>query len=293
MHRVAETLARIGAAPPDSMSASVARQLAFLGMDNIRNESAVKNLIAMGSRKGAKAVYARHGSPSGLSRLLPGVGVRVLGPPDLTQTEKIRKMRSSDPDEFWQLMAGPAALRRVGVSETTGRKGRVPMEARWFQARLARMTGEQLLEIVRLLDDEMNNTSLILLFQVGKKKLLFPGDAQLENWSWALEDAPDAAKTRKLLAEVDLYKVGHHGSRNATPRQMLWDNFQKRGSQKGMRMRTLLSTMPGKHGTPGKKTEVPRRTLLDALAQETDLHDTEKLGMATSADLCHELKLPL
>jgi hypothetical protein len=37
----------------------------------------------------------------------------------------------------------------------------------------------------------MNNTSVILFFEVGSKKLLFPGDAQIENWSYALEDARD------------------------------------------------------------------------------------------------------
>ena len=62
----------------------------------------------MGSRKGAKAVWAHHGSNSGLAGkgLLDGVKVHVLGPPNLGQTEKIRKMRSSDPDQFWQLLGG-------------------------------------------------------------------------------------------------------------------------------------------------------------------------------------------
>jgi hypothetical protein len=34
---------------------------------------------------------------------------------------------------------------------------------------------------------------------------------------------------RSLLADVNLYRVGHHGSRNATPRQ-LWDLFKHAGS---------------------------------------------------------------
>lgn len=282
MHAVAAALEQIGQAPPRSLPAGMARQLAFLGMDNIKNESAVKNLIAMGKR--ARAVFAHHGSNAGLRRLLPGVRVRVLGPPDLTQTESIRKMKRSDPDEFWQLMAGPRTLREVGVAR---REARVPVEARWFQRRLAAMTGEQLLQIVRVLDAQMNNTSLILLFEAGRKRLLFPGDAQLENWSWALQDAPDAARTRKLLAGVDVYKVGHHGSRNATPRKLLWDNFRKRGGPPAGRMRSLLSWGPNKHGSSASKTEVPRRTLRDALVAQTQLTDTEELGMAASASLCH------
>jgi hypothetical protein len=153
----------------------------------------------------------------------------------------------------------------------------LPAEARWFSEQLSMLTNEQLLEIVRTLDDQMNNTSLILLFEVGNKKLLFPGDAQLENWSYALQDSPNAAATRKLLAAADFYKVGHHGSRNATPKQLLWEKFAKRGGAKGKRLKTMISTLHGKHGTPAKKTEVPRKTLLEALKTETDLLSTEDL----------------
>ena len=280
MHGIAGQVARIAQSPPRSMSATTAKQLRFLGMDNIKNRSAVENLIQMG--KDGRALFVRHGSDAGLGRLLPGVKVRVLGPPDLTQTEKIRKMRSSDPDEFWQLMGGARALQGLGgtdraISGDGGGRARVPAEARWFCDRLSVMTNEQLLEIVRTLDEQMNNTSLILLFEVGGKRLLFPGDAQIENWSYALQDAPDAAATRKLLAGVDFYKVGHHGSRNATPKRLLWEGFTKRGAGPAARLRTMLSTMPGKHGTPAKRTEVPRTTLLAALRSETVLLETTTL----------------
>ena len=49
-----------------------------------------------------------------------------------------------------------------------------------------------LLRIVRILDDVLNNTSVILLFDVpGTKplRLLFPGDAQIENWEYAIKFA--------------------------------------------------------------------------------------------------------
>ena len=67
------------------------------------------------------------------------------------------------------------------------------MQTRWFTKRLDTIRGDELLEIVRALDQAMNNTSLILLFEVGAKKLLFAGDAQIENWLYALQTAPDAA----------------------------------------------------------------------------------------------------
>jgi hypothetical protein len=281
MHDVAGMVARIASNPPAWMSTALQKELSFLGMDNIANQSAVENLIDMGRGRGRKAVFAHHGSKSGLETLLPGVKVHVLGPPDLTQTEKIRKQRSRDPDQFWHLISGASFKGRNVLSAGfavggNGKRNPVPPSARWFRDRLERLNGQQLLEIVRTLDQQMNNTSLILLFEVFGMKLLFPGDAQIENWSYALEDAPGAKQNLKLLSDVDIYKVGHHGSLNATPKRGLWENFAKRKDQK---LRTLLSTMPGKHGTTASKTEVPRRTLLTALESESSLQNTEDLSV--------------
>jgi hypothetical protein len=256
-------------------------------MDNIANKSAVENLIAMGGRKGSTAVWAHHGTKLRVAKLLPGVKIHVFGPPTLKQSVAIKKQRSKDPDQFWHLISGVAG--RPGSNGGSSRKSKpVPAEARWFRDRLDRVNGQQILEIVRTLDQQMNNTSLILLFEVFGQKLLFPGDAQIENWSYALEDAPDAEQTRALLADVDVYKVGHHGSLNATPRKALWENFTKRKKRK---LRTLLSTMPGKHGHATSNTEVPRKTLLEALKTESELLNTDDLGFAKTSPLWHGLRL--
>jgi hypothetical protein len=298
MHRLAKHAWRVGQRPPLNMSATAAKQLRFIGMDNIKNRSAVENLIAMGKRTGAQAVWGHHGSNSGLvgRGLLEGVKVHVLGPPDLRQTEQIRKMRSTDPEQFWQLLGGKRLNRlksaSVGPDFRRSNGQMLPAEARWFRDRVARLSADQLLEIVRVLDDQLNNTSLILLFEVGGKKLLFPGDAQIENWSWALEDAPDAKKTRQLLADVDFYKVGHHGSRNATPKTLLWENFVKR-STGAHKMKTALSTLKGKHGDSRKKTEVPRKTLLEALETETELCNTEGFKFREGEDPCQVITITL
>jgi hypothetical protein len=293
--RVAEMIYDIAASRSAKMGVQLRRELMFLGLDNIKNESAVRNLIAMGQAKRATAVWAHYGSPSGLERHLPGVKVRVLGPPDLRQSEKIRSMRSRDPDQFWHLLAGGAGLAAsnplatgLGSARNGRHSARVPIEARWFRDRLEKMRGEQLLEIVRSLDSEMNNTSVILLFEAFGKKLLFPGDAQIENWSYALEDAPDAKRTRAALADVDVYKVGHHGSLNATPKKLLWEAFKRR---KGKRLHTLLSTLPGKHGKTQNQTEVPRRPLLAALEAESDLKNTNNLPFGAKPTLCHLLEI--
>ncbi len=301
MHAVAQAVvgfARRELDRPDGsgVSRALLERLAFIGEDNVKNLSAVKNLIAMGSRKGAKGVYTSYRKPSGLERVLPGVEVTVLGPPTLRDTSGIHKQRSRDPDEFWHLLAGArrfaggrALLKGIGLSPTLGRKDArgvagppLPPQARWFADRLEALRGSQLLQIVTALDTALNNTSLILLFEFGGRRLLFPGDAQLENWSYALRDVKDAAKNVDLVAGVDVYKVGHHGSLNATPKTLLWQHLKKRKKPGAARLRTLLSTMPGKHGSTKSRTEVPRRPLLDALEAETVLVNTQAFKLGTT-----------
>ena len=119
----------------------------------------------------------------------------------------------------------------------------------------------------------MNNTSVILLFQIGKKKMLFPGDAQIENWQFALNQK----KYRSSLASVNLYKVGHHGSRNATPKA-LWNLFKNKSDKKSAnRLLSLMSTMEGKHGSPHSHTEVPRETLVEELEHKSEFFTTQQL----------------
>lgn len=259
------------------LSPAVKEQLAFIGQDNLTNRPAVENLMTMGAR----SKYVSFGASTALGRVLPGVKAHVLGPPTLRQADAIRKQRARDPDEFWHLQLkrigdeqGLAADRHVLFPDrpyVSG--GKLPFSSRWLAQRLRAARGEQLLELVRILDDAMNNTSVILLFEAGGKKLLFPGDAQIENWSYALNQP----KIGKLLADVDLYKVGHHGSLNATPKT-LWGLFNRRSTAaNSSRLTAVLSTLPGKHGREASNTEVPRRTLLSALQAESNLHSTHLL----------------
>ena len=214
------------------------------------------------------------------ARPSPRVKVHVLGPPNLTQSRAIETQVSEDPEEFWHLQA--AAARRVtsGARAIFPRARKVsgsilPLETRWFLPRVESIRGEQLLEIVRILDKQMNNTSVILLFEVGGKKLLFPGDAQLENWMFALKDAKNAKATRKLLAGVDLYKVGHHGSLNATPKTLWRILTQADTAAPSAAFQTLLSTQAGVHGgKTGKPTEVPRGPLVQDLRHRSRLATT-------------------
>jgi hypothetical protein len=255
-------------------------QIRFLGEDNILNRSAVENLIAMGRARGTKSLYLHADSKADLD--LPGVKTHVLGPPTLKQSDAIRKMRSADDVEFWMLLGatGTKFTASSGVpfpSRECVDGVRVPDHARWLRDHVRSARAETLLGIVRTLDKQMNNTSLILVFEVGKAKMLFPGDAQIENWQYAL----DNAEYRKLLAGTTLYKVGHHGSRNATPKAGLWEHFAKRSAKPDAsgRMWSVVSTMSGKHGTT-ESTRVPRKTLVEALKHNTNFRTTQDFERA-------------
>jgi len=144
----------------------------------------------------------------------------------------------------------------------------------WIVERLARQQVGSLMRVVRTVDDALNNTSLILLIDVGDRRLLLPGDAQIENWSWPLFGDDDAQQNQALLADVDLYKVGHHGSRNATPKSLfrLWGDTPDPKRP----MTALMSTMPKVHGE-SEATAVPRSTLVKALDRRMRLLRTDEL----------------
>jgi hypothetical protein len=287
MHVVAEAILIEAERRKSALGQALYRELSFIGEDNLSNLSAVENLMRMGKRH----YYLNYGSRSGFASVLPGVKIRVLGPPNLTQSKEIKTQRSKDEDEFWQFqaMANQFVIKRnskVFPRAKTYSPLEAPPFTRWFIKRMRSIRGEQLLSIVRALDKVMNNTSLILLFEVGRKKLLFPGDAQIENWSYALSKP----SIKRLLEGVDVYKVGHHGSRNATPRT-LWNGFKKRSTKKSAtRLQCFVSTMSGKHGKAASKTEVPRKTLVEALKKESDYYTTQDLKGKKNICLVHTIK---
>lgn len=282
---VSGELKGIGAA----LQPAVARQLSFIGDDNVGNRDAVENLMTMGRKRR----YLHFGARAGLDSVLPGVTVRVLGPPTLKQSDSIRRQRARNEAEFWHLQARtrdlPKSQRRMRAlfpQAPRHRRGHEPLEARWLINHARTVRGEQLLGLVRALDNVINNTSLILLFEAGGKKLLFPGDAQIENWSYALS----RTSVIRRLRGTDVYKVGHHGSLNATPKS-LFNLFDRRRSKRPGQspLIAIMSTLAGKHGDEQRDTEVPRDKLVAALKEETDLRTTQSL----TSELFLEVTIPL
>lgn len=84
-------------------------------------------------------------------------------------------------------------------------------------------------ELALKLDEDTNNTSLVLAFELVEsgRVLLFVADAQVGNWlSWAEKRWESVGEDCRPVEMVDLlrrtalYKVGHHGSHNATLREL-------------------------------------------------------------------------
>jgi hypothetical protein len=108
-------------------------------------------------------------------------------------------------------------------------------------------------------NNTLNNQSLVILFSFAGKNLLFAGDAQWGNWENFLyggafgtsghTEITDQAKA--ILAKLDFYKVGHHGSANATPKDAV----------AAMRLGCVGMCSTQEHAY----NEVPRAPLLQAL----------------------------
>jgi hypothetical protein len=81
-------------------------------------------------------------------------------------------------------------------------------------------------QVALQLDSDTNNTSLALAVEheASGRVLLFPADAQVGNWlswhrhAWDRDGGGRKVRAKELLERTVLYKVGHHGSHNATLR---------------------------------------------------------------------------
>jgi hypothetical protein len=167
---------------------------------------------------------------------LPGVRVYVLGPPkDLAL---LHRTKGKAGVQMYELTAesfgfGAAVLDESEpgtLSPFDGKYARdklpAPLADSYQSAAWRRIDDDWLLSASRLalqLDSYTNNTSLVLAFELKEsgRVLLFVGDAQIGNWlSWEPLEFDNGAggkiTSADLLARTVFYKVGHHGSNNAT-----------------------------------------------------------------------------
>lgn len=166
---------------------------------------------------------------------VPGLKIHVLGPP--RSEVAMASMQPPHDEVFLTRMARRAAAKAAPapdappVPEPQGAfraSWRLPKDAvnhakmGWtFESADERavnlLAEEPDGDLAAAIDRAVNNTSLILMFEIGDQWLLFPGDAQWGGWEAAL----DEPRCARLLARTTFYKVGHHGSENATPRSLV------------------------------------------------------------------------
>ena len=137
----------------------------------------------------------------------------------------------TDPDfgEFFRKYYGSKDAAAVAKPDARPPAKEVPGDAPW-----RRIDDEWLFSALQLaieVNNATNNTSLVLAFELGKegKVLLFAADAQRGNWiSWTKGSWKDGDKqitAKDLLGRTVLYKVGHHGSHNATLNGKISDSY--------------------------------------------------------------------
>jgi len=283
MHRTAEEITKFSFG--SVTMAKRAQELASLGFKNV---AAIAALEDWGRR--GRDEYVKAGDRVDVEQLLPGVTVEVLGPPTLAQVPRLTSyaktseeywLALADQDSWLALQSQPPDARQRARETLASPAGAGAAE--WLLRALwdARTQLDQALELVEAFDDVLNNTSVIVLVTVGTRTLLLPGDAQAENWSFTLDQAlgrngeKAQPALRRRLAEVDLYKVGHHGSLNATPVSLfqLWEGRSPSN-------RPLTSVLTTKKNVYDKSKEgaVPKRRLVDALQRVGPLHSTDGLA---------------
>jgi len=121
-------------------------------------------------------------------------------------------------------------------------------------------------QLALALDNATNNTSLAFALELVEsgKVLVFPADAQVGNLlSWHAVKWKDSQETvTTLLKRTVFYKVGHHGSHNATLKEKELELMPAQG---------LTAFIPVDHEMAVKKHwgQMPLPALIDALKART------------------------
>jgi hypothetical protein len=154
--------------------------------------------------------------------VLPGVTVHVLGPPTEPKYRKNLKVPGS-----WGLdeisTAGTADTVSPFSSEWRVLDDRLPSHRPFQQKTLdaIRLFNDDLFYAAKALDGFLNGESIVAVLEIGRARLLFPGDAEVGSWTVIMNNV-DALE---LAATATFLKVGHHGSHNATPITFITDHL--------------------------------------------------------------------
>lgn len=247
-----------------TLAATAAPAVKGLAENSLKNADAMSTLHH-GFSGGPMVRYlpaAERASHTFTTGVLPGVTIHVLGP---SRDERV--IRDMNPPKGHSYLRGVEAAEAMLSGEMQPFRDVWEMDEVRYQAlypQLSITSSDRssldsfaeldLLAAAVSLDQAVNGTSLMLLLEIGQRHLLFPGDAQWGTWQVALRDP----EWRELLGRTDFYKVGHHGSHNATPTDFVTQLFG-----------TLRCAMVSTRANTGSWREIPRLPLLSALTAKT------------------------
>jgi beta-lactamase superfamily II metal-dependent hydrolase len=175
-------------------------------------------------------------------------------------------------DHYWSPLEGPADWRRI--------------DSDWLGAAD---------NLALAMQSATNNTSLVLAIELaGGDVLLLAGDAQVGNWlSWQdcrwPQDNPKVTGP-DLLRRTIFYKVGHHGSHNAT--------LKEKGLEMMQRLQTAVIPVDQEVARKMRWGAMPLQSLIDNLNKKTnartlrtDVEPAKPMDGITVTKLYYEIAL--
>ena len=270
--------AALAAAPADDEHVLMAGNA--LGVAGAGNDAALEMLHGFKTAAGEKTPvdYYWAGQPATLPPVLEKAGLEaeILGPPQdpqlLAQMDNKAHQYLAGADGEEEAPAAPfaPAYRVAAFPWPPGFKSIFPIEQ--VVANIHDAQTGIVAAAAQNADNSLNNQSLVVLFTFGGKTMLFAGDAQWGNWANFLFGGPIGTpghtgltkRAQDILSNLDFYKVGHHGSTNATPKDVV--------DAIGQRCVAMCSTAIGAYGKEKSNSEVPRLPLIAALDAKTGQH---------------------
>jgi beta-lactamase superfamily II metal-dependent hydrolase len=198
------------------------------------------------------------------SLVAAGLDVAILGPPDdremigKTSKKSEEYIASVDIVSTGPIRPFPPAFRVQPAAYQSKLFKIVPRSE--IESRIGTVQPDVLAAKAAMANNMINNQSLVTLLTFRGKTLLFAGDAQWGNWANFLFGGTTTTtlkpESKAILSKLDFYKVGHHGSTNATPKDAL--AAMRDGCV------AMCSTAIGAYN------EVPRDALITAIDQKTN-----------------------
>ncbi len=253
-------------------------------------------------KDGKNVRYYAAGDKAHLPAELEGLKATILGPPPekakvFLSLMDLKKGVGQYLDSMTDGADGPSTIQPFPVEWTADARSHYPKnDVRGFPVDYNQCIQDvntaqpdMLAAAASKIENFLNNQSLVVLFEFDGKKLLFAGDAQGGNWEYWLfkTEAPQKDPTKagdiietskELLQTIDFYKVGHHGSTNATPIQAIEAAIARPKTSKGFV--SMCSTEDGVYGNPKKETEVPRSRLMEVLQKDSCLVRSDGIAIS-------------